>query len=168
MEAIVYTSNTGSTEQYARMLGEKTGLPVYSMKESPVPAGAEILYLGWVMASNVMGYKDAAKKYKVKALCGVCMAATGSQMNDLRKANAVPEEIPIFSIQGGFDIRKLHGIYRFMMNVMAKTAGKALAKKTDRTAEEDDMLDMMLHGGDRVNEANLKAVLDWFREQDEK
>ena len=34
-----------------------------------------------------------------------------------------------------------------MMNIMVKTAGKALEKKTDRTPEEEDMLDMMLHGG---------------------
>ena len=29
--AIVYTSNTGYTEQYARLLGKRTGLPVYSL-----------------------------------------------------------------------------------------------------------------------------------------
>lgn len=32
--AIVYTSNTGFTEQYARLLGEKTGLPVYPLSEA--------------------------------------------------------------------------------------------------------------------------------------
>ena len=32
IRAIVYTSNTGHTEKYARMLGEKTGLPVYSLE----------------------------------------------------------------------------------------------------------------------------------------
>ena len=31
MKAIVYTSNTGSTARYAAMLGQETGLPVYSM-----------------------------------------------------------------------------------------------------------------------------------------
>mgnify|MGYP000733173984 CR=1 FL=1 len=31
-----------------------------------------------------------------------------------------------------------------MMNIMVKQAGKALEKKTDRTPEEEDMLDMML------------------------
>ena len=36
-------------------------------------------------------------------------------------------------------VKKLHGAYRFMMNVMVKTAGKGLANKTDRTPEEDDI-----------------------------
>ena len=164
MDAILYTSNTGFTERYAKLLGERTGLPVYPLDKAPVCAGAEIIYMGWVMASGVKGYKKAAKKYRVKALCGVCMAETGSQLAELRKANAVPEAVPVFSLQGGFDIGKLHGIYRFMMNTMIKTSGKRLANKTDRTPEEDDMLDMLLHGGDRVKDGNLKAVLDWYNE----
>ncbi len=34
MNAIVFTSNTGHTAKYAKILGEKTGLPVYSLKEA--------------------------------------------------------------------------------------------------------------------------------------
>ena len=50
-----------------------------------------------------------------------------------------------------------------MMNIMVKTAGKALAEKTDRTPEEDDMLDMMVNGGNRVSVQNLKAVIAWYK-----
>lgn len=160
--AIIYTSNTGSSERYAKMLGEKIDLPTYSLKNSPIPAGAEIIYLGWVMASSVKGYKKAFRKYKVKAVCGVCMAATGSQIPELRKQNAIPDSIPVFTMQGGFDIKKLHGIYKFMMSIMIKAVGKGLAEKDDRTAEEDDMLDMALHGGDRVSEENMSELRDWY------
>ncbi len=162
IRAILYTSNTGSSERYAKMIGEKVGLPVYALDSSPVPKGTEILYIGWVMASSVKGYKKAFRKYKVKAVCGVCMASTGSQIPELRKQNAIPENIPVFTLQGGFDINKLHGMYKFMMNAMGKLAGKGLAEKTDRTPEEDDMLDMMLHGGDRVSEDNLTELLEWY------
>ncbi len=162
LTAILYTSNTGSTERYAKMLGEKTGLPVYALGKESVPAGAAIIYMGWVMASGVQGYKKARRKYKVKAVCGVCMGATGSQIPELRKQNAIPDDVSVFTLQGGFDIKKLRGIYKFMMDTVAKTVGKGLASKTDRTAEEDDMLDMMLHGSDRVKEENLQAVLDWL------
>ena len=62
-------------------------------------------------------------------------------------------------------MKKLHGVYRPMMELMVKTAGKALAEKSDRTPEEDDMLDMMLHGGERVKAENLSAILDWYRAQ---
>lgn len=52
-----------------------------------------------------------------------------------------------------------------MMEIMVKTAGKSLAAKKDRTPEEDGMLDMMLHGGERVKQENLSAVLDWYHAQ---
>ena len=92
MEAIVYTSNTGSTARYAKLLGHELGIPVYSAAEAKktLPAGAGIIYLGWIMA------------------------------------------------------------------------GKALENKTDRSPEEEDMLDMMLHGGERVRVENLKDVIDWY------
>ena len=80
----------------------------------------------------------------------------------MRKKSAVPADIPLFTLQGNFDVKKLRGVYRPMMEIMVKTAGKGLAEKSDRTPEEDDMLDMMLHGGERVKEENLSAVLDWY------
>ena len=165
--AIVYTSNTGYTRQYAKLLGDKTGLPVYSLDEAgaKLPPTTSILYLGWLMAGKVQGYAKAAKRYQVEALCGVGMGATGSQIQDLRKANGLPAALPVFTLQGGFDMTKLHGVYKLMMTVMVKTAGKGLADKKDRTPEEDAMLDMMLHGGSRVSEENLADVLAWYENE---
>ncbi len=167
MNAIIYTTNTGSTERYARLLAGQTGLPAYSLAEArkTVPAGAEIIYLGWIMAGAVKGYAEAAKRYRVCAVCGVGMGRTGTQTDSVRKKTAVPAQIPVFTLQGNFDVKKLHGIYRPMMEIMVKTAGRSLAEKSGRTPEEDDMLDMMLRGGERVRAENLSAVLDWYNEQ---
>ena len=64
MNAIIYTTNTGSTESYAKLLAQKTGLPVYSLADAKdaVPEGAEVIYLGWISASAVKGYAKAAKR----------------------------------------------------------------------------------------------------------
>ena len=167
MDAIIYTSNTGSTEQYAKLLAQKTGFPAYSLAEAKKRdfAGAEVIYLGWIMAGSVTGYAEAAKRYRVRAVCGVGMGQTGIQTESVRKKSAIPANIPLFTLQGNFDVKKLHGIYRFMMEIMVKTAGKSLTAKNDRTPEENDMLDMMLRGGERVKEENLSAVLDWYSMQ---
>ena len=90
------------------------------------------------------------------------MGQTGTQTDSVREKTKVPADIPVFTLQGSFDVKKLCGIYRPMMEFMVKTAGKALAEKSDRTPEEDDMLDMMLHGGERVKAENLHAVLEWY------
>ena len=58
-----------------------------------------------------------------------------------------------------------------MMKLMSMTVGKALSNKTDRTPDEDDMLELMKNGGSRVGRDNLKALLEWyasFREESEK
>ena len=164
--SIVYTSNTGYTAEYARLLGEKTGLPVYSLAEAEqkLAAGNRVIYLGWLMAGKVQGYKKAAKRYKVQAVCGVGMGGNGSQLEEVRKANAIPEKTPLFTLQGGFDINKLSGVYKLMMTIMVKTAGKGLAEKQDRTPEEDVMLDMLTRGGSRVSAENLADVLAWVDE----
>lgn len=167
MNAIIYTTNTGSTERYARLLAGQTGLSACSLAEAKktIPAGAEIIYLGWIMAGAVKGYAEAAKRYRVCAVCGVGMGKTGTQTDSVRKKTAIPAQIPVFTLQGNFDVKKLHGVYRPMMEIMVKTAGRSLAEKSGRTPEEDDMLDMMLRGGERVRAGNLSAVLDWYNEQ---
>ena len=167
MDAIIYTTNTGSTEQYAKLLAQKTGLSAYSLAEAKkvVPTEAEVIYLGWITAGSVKGFANAAKRYHIRAVCAVGMGQTGTQAESVRKKTAVPVNIPLFTLQGNFNVKKLHGIYRPMMEIMVKTAGKSLAAKKDRTPEEDDMLDMMLHGGERVKQENLSAVLDWYHAQ---
>ena len=167
IDAIVYTSNTGSAAQYAKLLSGKTGLPVYALKDASkvLPQGSEIIYIGWIAASAIKGYAKAAKRYHIRAVCAVGMGQTGTQTDSVRKKSAVPVSIPLFTLQGNFNVKKLHGIYRPMMEIMVKTVGKSLAAKKDRTPEEDDMLDMMLHGGERVKSENLSAVLDWYNAQ---
>ena len=165
METIIYTSNTGSTAEYAQLLGKELNLPVYSIKQAKnkVSCGSEIIYLGWIMAGEIKGYKRAAKLYKVCAVCGVGMGQTGTQLKEIRNKNAISQRVPLFTLQGNFDVKKLHGMYRLMMNVMVKTAGKQLANKANRTFEEDDMLDMMVNGGKRVSLENLKVVTEWYK-----
>ena len=162
--AIVYTSNTGFTAQYASLLGGETGLPVYSREDASksLPQSSPIVYLGWLTAGKVQGYDKAVTKFNLQALCAVGMAKCGSQMEDVRKSNNLPQGLPLFTLQGGFDLKKLRGIYRLMMLVMSKTVAKKLAAKPDRTPDEEDMLDLFQNGGNRVSLENLRPVLAWY------
>ena len=70
MDAIIYTTNTGSTQRYAELLARETGLPACSLPQAKtaVPAGAEVIYLGWIMAGSIKGYAAAARRYRVRAV----------------------------------------------------------------------------------------------------
>lgn len=163
-KAIVYTSNSGFTKAYAELLGEKIHLPVYDLPKGieNLEKGSEIIYLGWLMASEIKGLKKARKYFNPVIICGVGMGTTGSQIEEMKKRNHLSDDMPLFSLQGGFDMNKLTGIYRLMMAVMKKTAGKALMNKGDKTAEECDMLDMMMNGGSRVSEKNLAGIMNFI------
>ncbi|MGN1413656.1 MAG: hypothetical protein ACI4WY_05355 [Anaerovoracaceae bacterium] len=64
-------------------------------------------------------------------------------------------------------MKKLRGVNRLMMCMMVKTVGKALAEKTDRTPEENDMLELMIHGGSRVSPENLSEPVKWYEQNDD-
>lgn len=164
IDAIVYTSNTGHTKEYAEMLSQKLNIPVFELKAATksLQKNSQIIYLGWLMAGTVKGYKKAVRRFDIKALCGVGMAENGTQYTDVQKANKIPSGMPVFTLQGGFEIEKLHGIYKLMMTVMKKTVGKGLTDKKDRTEEEEQMLSMMINGENRVSEEKLREVIDWY------
>lgn len=111
------------------------------------------------MTGTVKGYKRAAKRFEIKTVCGVGMSGGNSQLADIRKANHIPDNMPIFYLQGGFELEKLHGINKLMMKTMKVTVGKGLSEKQNRTPEEDDMLELLLHGGNLVSADNLSELL---------
>lgn len=167
IQAIVYTSETGNTAQYAQMLGRQTGLPVHTLDEArrALAPNTEVAYLGWVMASGVKGYADAARRFHVRMVCAVGMAVTGTQTDEVRRASAIPANTALFTLQGGFYLEKLRGMYRLMMHLMRKTLIKQLAEKADRTPADEDMIALLKHGGSRVSEENLAQPLAWLAAQ---
>ena len=74
ISAIVYTSNSGYTAEYARLLGRATGLPVNDLRQVHTPQpDEEVIFLGWLMADRVMGWPKANAFFKVRAVCQVGM-----------------------------------------------------------------------------------------------
>ena len=65
IQAILYLSNTGFTEKYAQLLKKRLNIPAYSMKSSiPLANDSEIIYLGWLKAGFVSGYKKPRRNIK--------------------------------------------------------------------------------------------------------
>lgn len=160
MNAIVYTSKNGHTAEYAEILGRQTGLPVYSLKsaEKQIKNGTPIIYLGWLMASRVQGLNKAKKKFKVSAVCGVGLCNTGTTLSEVQKANALPEDFPLFTMQGGMDKTKLKGLDKLLINMLIK----GLASKKERTETDERMLNLLTHNENRVSEKNTADFMKWY------
>ncbi|MBQ7137868.1 MAG: hypothetical protein IJO39_02610 [Clostridia bacterium] len=156
---IVYESNTGFTARYAAMLSRKLNIPAAPLAQAlkSLPAGTPVIHMGWLMASSVAGYKKAAKRFAIAAVIGVGLGDTGAQDDAARKACKLPAEVPVFTVQGGMDLVKLRGPYKFAIKLLTK----AMSAKKGRTPGEDRMLALLIKGGDYVSEKELSAVLAW-------
>ena len=164
VKAIVYTSSTGFTRQYALMLSRRTGLPAYTISESKknLPQGAKIVYLGWIMASSVSGFNQAVQRYNVIAVAGVGLSPAGAQEQEVRKATGVPADMPLITLQGGFDMKKLNCINKLIMKVVRKKITKSIEEKPVKTAEDKLILDMLWNGNSAVNERDLDKLMAYF------
>lgn len=165
MKAIVYTSKTGHTAQYAKILGEKTGLPVYCLKEAgkQLEKNTSIIYLGWLFVNSIKGYKKANSRFHVSAVCAVGLCDTGTAIADIRKMNAIPESMPLFSMQGGMDKTKLRGVYKMMINMLIK----GLSSQAERNEKDERMLSLLTHDQNYVCEENTSAFAEWYSKQEE-
>ena len=167
IEAIVYTSNTGNTGQYAQMLAARTGLPVYSAKdaETALSQGASVIYMGWIRASVIVGYREAAARYAIVCVLAVGMGETGGQLVELRRKNGLAESLPLFTMQGGLFPSKLRGMNAFMINFSRRKAIKVLKAEKKRTEAQNAMLIMLSKGASFVQEKHLQKPLFWLQAQ---
>lgn len=164
MKAIVYRSNTGFTEKYARLLGERLDLSVFSLDEAVLSLSRKdrVIYMGWLMAGRVIGLKRAMLRFTICAVCGVGMSET-DQTESMKKKHKKCTA-PMFYLQGGFDMTKLHGIYRLMMRIMEKVVRGSAGKKDAKAAESGKMIDVLENGGDFVSAEKLSDVVKWARD----
>ena len=161
---IIYTSNTGHTARYAKLLEEKTGIPALSMEQAAdtVAPGSPIVYLGWLFVGGIRGYKKAAKRYSVCAVCGVGLCDTGALLSEIRRTEKIPGSIPLFTLQGGMDHGALTGMYKHMIDVLIKF----MRKKKNKREGDQRMLYLLESGGDYVSEEHLTDVLHWYESAD--
>ena len=157
MKVIVYTSNAGSTKQYAELLSEKTKAPVFDFSSDEIPENAEVIYLGWVMGGDIQGLSKARERFgSLKAVVAVGMMISEKTKSEVIEKNKIGE--PFFYIPGEFNIKKLKGMYKMMMSMMLRM----MKGKVKESADPDDKraLELFESGFNGVKEENLEPIID--------
>ena len=159
-KAIVYTSNTGFTKRYAELLGKKLGLPIYELEEAEkkLSKDSKVIYMGWLMANTVKSVVSAMGSFNVSAVCGVGLCETGTAIEEVRAMNRFKSDLPVFTLQGGMDRKKLKGLNKFMIWMLER----GLKKAKNPTDDDKKKLELISTGGDFVSEENLAAVIEWY------
>ena len=160
MKAVIYESNTGFTKRYAEMLAEKFNLPVFSLKEAgkSLEKGAEVVFLGWVYANSVVGFKKAAKRFSVKAVCAVGAFPKNAAVLEIMKEKNKPE-CPLFYLRGGLDLGKLKGLKKKLLDVVRADL------VAQNKPEDSEMIEILTSGGDFVSEENLTDIVAFMLTQ---
>lgn len=153
MKAIIYESNTGHAEHYAKVLAEKLGLPCYDIKSAKksVPKGERVIFIGWVFASQIMGCRKAAKRWDVAAVGAVGLFPDVKANNDiLIEKNKLT--VPMFYLRGGVDFDRLKGLQKKMLKMVHDDMLRSDSPEKREAAK-------MLEGStDYFNEENLTAL----------
>lgn len=160
IKAIVYESKTGHTKEYAQMLGDKLKLPYYPRNEAPkhLNKNDEIIYMGWIEASVVQGYKTTNSKYNIKCVIAVgFMPPSESNLERIKKGSVVTEDL--FYLRGGLDLNKLKGFQKIIIKLM-KHIMPLFVKK-----ENNPLADLFENGGYFVKEENLNEVLKYLKKK---
>ena len=81
--------------------------------------------------------------------------------SEVRKATSIPEDIPLFTIQGGIDRSRLKGVDKLMISMLTK----GLAAQKQRSAQDDRMLELLSKDESYISPENLSGVLQWYKER---
>lgn len=164
MYKIIFESNTGFTEEYAKALSKEISVQAYTRKESKdtLSKSDKIIYMGWLLAGGIKGYEKFKKNHNVVAVCAVGAAPkTEKIIREISERHHI-KNVPVFYLRGGIDKDKLKGINKFVINLMA-TVLSLLTK--NKTQEQQGMADLLKNGGDRSDIKNLSPVIDWFKSE---
>ena len=163
--AIVYSSMTGTSAEYANLLSAKTGLPAYALKdaEGKMDKKTPVLYISWLMAGRLTDYKKAAKKLNIKGCCAACLNPMEQQSEITKKATDIPDNVPLFMLPGAYHPQKLRGMYKWMMKLVTSILIKKIAASDNKGEAEEKMLHVLSQGGSFVQSDNLDRVIEWLQ-----
>ncbi len=159
VKAIIYQSKTGHTKEYAEYLSKELSIPCYSVCEAKekINKKDEIIYLSWVRATTLVGYKKINKKYQIVSIGAVGAYPKSSEYTkQLKEYNHTSQEL--FYLRGGINYEKLSKFYQKLL----KLVGKAITMENPRDKEMSLLFEK---GGNFVNPKQLKSMIEYIKEK---
>lgn len=166
---IVFKSNHGYTRRYVEILGNALGcdaVPADKLRGEWLSGYDKILFIGSVRGSRINGFNKIADYldivYKKLVVCGVGMLPQNEDRADVIKdatvSVAYEKFIPVFYVQGGFDMAELSRTERLAINMMLRQIKAANIINEDETF----ILNAAVTPVDEVKQANIQLLIDYL------
>lgn len=179
---IVYSSQTGFTEKYAKWLGESLdceAIPVKQAKKLDISQYDTVIYGGWCMAGSVNGLKWILnkipnlvadnKKFVVFAVGGSPMENPDLEQGMKNIANKIEALIPenldkekaykLVYCPGGFNYDKMNIGSKLMMKMFISM----LKSKENKTKTDEEMIKRISGNYDISDKKYLEPILDFVK-----
>ena len=172
---IIYGSQYGTTERYAKRFSEIVHFPAVTYESvNDLAQYGQIVYFGALYAGAIKGLRKIIKILPngVKLMIvtvGLADVHDKENINNIRKAMAkqVPENImksaDIFHLRGGIDYQKLSFRHKTMMTLLYHKA-KGLPEDK-KTAEVNAMIETFNSKVDFVDYVSLAPVIEAFQQK---
>ncbi|HIZ46650.1 MAG TPA: hypothetical protein IAA19_06480 [Candidatus Olsenella pullistercoris] len=174
--AVVYCSQTGFTEKYARWLAESLGtkaVPFAGRASAGVADAGTIVFLSWFHAGGLKGARWLRDLMDERPECRYVVVGVGAypmpseewprSETDAALERAFPSEryprLARFYCQGGFDFDRLCALDKLAMRAFFRMQAKE-ARTDPRVAFA---LDAMREGFDGTRREHLRPVLEHLR-----
>ncbi|MGN0160447.1 MAG: flavodoxin domain-containing protein [Lachnospiraceae bacterium] len=171
---IVYSSQTGFTQRYARWLSEELDAETISLADAKKKnrdyfEGADaIIYGGWAMGGkivNVEWFAGNIPAWKGKKLALFCVGASPNDTPDVEASiqNALTSEeqkyAKAFYCQGGLSYEKMKFPYKLAMKAFASM----MRNKKDANEQEKVMGEMISHSYDIADKKYIEPIMKYLR-----
>lgn len=173
---IVYGSEYGSSEKYAKALAEKLGIEAVSYRNLKRLEGLKtLIYIGSLYAGGVKGMASTLKVlpedfYQNLLIATVGLSDPQNKVNtdkikehirqQLPKIQIVPENV--FHLRGAIDYSKLKFIHRLLMGMLNKKVKKVDPEKLD--SESKQMLETYNKKVDFIDFQTLEPIIARYQE----
>ena len=130
IQAIVYTVQHRLHRRICPHAGRKdrsSGFDAGRSEKEPACPRAHFIsgLAGWPAPSELR--RRHPPSFPPRAVCGVGLTLTPSKK--LREQNHIPQTVTVFSLQGGFDMERLHGLDKLLMKILRASLQSSMAKK---------------------------------------
>ena len=171
---VVYESRYGSTEKYAKWIGEELNCKVAKISDTTTKDLLKydnIIFGGWLHAGKIKGFKNIAKdidKLKNKNLVVFIVGLSimdDNMYEEISKNNFKDmNNIKYFYLRGAFDYKKLTAFDKIMMNLFKII----LKKQKDEDMDENTrgMIDAYTNPVDFTDRKNIREIVSLVKVMD--
>lgn len=165
---VIYNSQTGFTERYARWVAEETGADCVALQTAKKKSLAEyeaIVFGGWACAgsiSKIGWFKGNMDKWAGKKLVVFCVGASPMEAPEVETAlkrnfsESELEKIDLFYCPGGFNYEKMSVSSKLMMKMFIKM----LQARKDKTKEDEEMIKAISSSYDISDRKYIEPIVE--------